>query len=76
MGYYESSLARQFRDNQGNLMKKSNLRLSCLATTMTFALPAIAAGKLDGERLSVSLGMFITDSDPETQLDETTTKCL
>lgn len=43
---------------------------------MTFALPAIAAGKLDGERLSVSLGMFITDSDPETQLDETTTKCL
>jgi hypothetical protein len=39
---------------------------------LSLAMPALAAGTLDGDRFSISLGMFFTDRDTETQLDGTT----
>ncbi len=54
-------------------MRKMTLQLFCAAAAMTLAMPAFSANTVEGDRFSISLGMFFTDRDTETQLDGTTT---
>jgi len=53
-------------------MKIINILILCAIAAMIFAAPAAAADSIDGDRFSISLGIFVTDRDTETSLDGTT----
>lgn len=53
-------------------MKKCTLRFVCAVAAMILTIPAFAADTVAGDRFSISLGVFFTDRDTETQLDGTT----
>lgn len=60
------------QDKQGNKMKRKHFFLFSSVIMMFFAVPAAQAQSIEGDRFSISLGVFFTDRDTETALDGTT----